>query len=195
MIPQNSQLDYEARLRTSSIYIDSEYMIPMLPSELTEDYFSLNQGKYRYARSYFFWIEPDGSISKEKFIKSIIQVNRNLTYSQANYILNAGSSTCDADDTLFALSAATNLLSKKMNIDNLYEEVKHTEQDITGSRISGVTAAERIVEIAMTAANHQIARYANRHHMPFIYRNHTVDEETTRHLQQLKDGIQASRYG
>ena len=45
MIPQNSQLDYEARLRTSSIYIDSEYMIPMLPSELTEDYFSLNQGK------------------------------------------------------------------------------------------------------------------------------------------------------
>ena len=193
MIPQNSQLDYEARLRTSSIYIDSEYMIPMLPSELTEDYFSLNQGKYRYARSYFFWIEPDGSISKEKFIKSIIRVNRNLTYSQANYILNAGSSTCDADDTLFALSAATNLLSKKMNIDNLYEEVKHTEQDITGSRISGVTAAERIVEIAMTAANHQIARYANRHHMPFIYRNHTVDEETKRHLQQLKDGIQASR--
>lgn len=193
MIPQNSQLDYEARLRTSSIYIDSEYMIPMLPSDVTEDYFSLNQGKYRYARSYFFWIEPDGSISKEKFMKSIIQVRRNLTYNQANYILNSGNSTCDADDTIFTLSAATNLLNKKMNIDHLYEEIKQREQDITGSRISGVTAAERIVEIAMTIANHRIARYANRHHMPFIYRNHTIDEETAKHLCQLKDGIQASR--
>lgn len=193
MIPPNSQLDYEARFRTSSIYVDSDYMIPMLPSNITDDYFSLNQGKHRYARSYFFWIEPDGSISKEKFMKTIISVDRNLTYNQANQILKSGKSNSEVDDTLFALAAATNLASKKINVDSLYEEVKHTEQDITGSRISGVTESEKIVEVAMTIANHQIAKYADHYHMPFIYRNHSVNEETKKYLQTLKDGIQASR--
>ena len=193
MIPSNSQLNYEARLRTSSIYIDDEYMIPMLPSEITNDYFSLNQGKYRYARSYFFWIEPDGSISKEKFMKTIISVNRNLTYNQVDRILKTGYSTSTVDDTIFALSAIKELINKKMKIDELYEKIKQLHKDISGNRIAELTESGKIVAMAMVVANQRIAHYAYRHKMPLIYRNHIIDEQTKEQLQLLKNNIQNCR--
>ena len=193
MIPSNSQLDYEARLRTSSIYIDDEYMIPMLPSEITNDYFSLNQGKYRYARSYFFWIEPDGSISKEKFMKTIISVNRNLTYNQVDRILKTGYSTSTVDDTIFALSAIKELINKKMKIDELYEKIKQLHKDICGNRIAELTESGKIVAMAMVVANQRIAHYAYHHKMPLIYRNHIIDEQTKEQLQLLKNNIQNCR--
>lgn len=193
-IPQNSLINEDARTRTSSVYFDNSYMIPMLPPAITENYLSLNHDKPRYATSYFFTISPEGEIISEKFMKTIINVNKNLTYNSANSIINSNIGDERLVETLNNLSLVSDRLKNGyFRFDDVYEKIKKTNQDVTGSRISGDTRAEKIVEYCMALVNNRVAKYASNKGFPFIYRNHVIDASSKTRLEEYKNNIKFSR--
>lgn len=60
-VDDNTILDEEARLRTTSVYLPHR-VIPMLPRLLCENLCSLNPGVERLAFSCFFEMKEDGEI-------------------------------------------------------------------------------------------------------------------------------------
>ncbi len=74
---------YKASLeRTTSLYF-ADGTVPMLPHDLSENIFSLVQGKDRPAVSFLVEISPEGAILSHKIVRSVVKVTRQLTYQGA----------------------------------------------------------------------------------------------------------------
>jgi exoribonuclease-2 len=85
-----SALDREALHRASSIYMPDR-KIPMLPPELAESHCSLMAGQRRPAISILAVVgkPPSAGIMDFEIVPSVIEVKRQLTYSEANELLDA----------------------------------------------------------------------------------------------------------
>lgn len=79
----DSPLFKEAIERATSIYLpDSK--ISMLPESLSQDAWSLMEGKYREALSFFAMLDKNGIIKHSRIIPSLIKVKKRLTYQEVD---------------------------------------------------------------------------------------------------------------
>ena len=83
VIKKDSPVDVAARDRASSLYLPRR-QIPMIPEDLSQDLLSLKEGCDRPAISLLARFDPDGSLLRYRFTCSLIQVQRQLTYSDVN---------------------------------------------------------------------------------------------------------------
>ncbi len=84
-IHKGDVIDQEALLRASSIYL-CDHKIPMIPPELSENICSLITGEHRTAISIMVKITPSGEIIGTEIFPSIVAVERQLTYTDANLL-------------------------------------------------------------------------------------------------------------
>lgn len=97
----------EAYRRGSTIYRPNGKHIPMLPTELSHNLLSLNEGKEREAVTISFDIKGDGSLVGEPQLKrSIINVNKNLTFEEADRVLAQEAGAEEDAEMKTALQAA-----------------------------------------------------------------------------------------
>ena len=82
-IATGSVLDQTAAERCSSLYLPCKY-IPMIPPELSENALSLKKGCDRPAISLIADFTREGTLLDYRFMSSIINVKRQLTYDQVN---------------------------------------------------------------------------------------------------------------
>jgi exoribonuclease-2 len=82
-VPPDSLLDKEAAQRGSSLYLPS-VQVPMLPPTLSQDALSLREGHDRLAVSLLARLDKGGHLMDFRFSPSLIRVQRQLTYDQAN---------------------------------------------------------------------------------------------------------------
>ena len=85
-VTENSDLDKEAILRGTSIYM-LDRVIPMLPRELSNGICSLNEGKDRLALSVIMEINKEGHVVSSDIQKTIINVTRRMNYSDVAILL------------------------------------------------------------------------------------------------------------
>ncbi|CAK57388.1 unnamed protein product (macronuclear) [Paramecium tetraurelia] len=85
----NSEVDKEAILRTTSVYLVHK-VIPMLPRILCEELCSLNRDVERLAFSVFFKITSEGEVLWDSFraAKSVIRSCAQLSYDIVNQIID-----------------------------------------------------------------------------------------------------------
>ncbi len=81
-IKQESPLFKTATERTTSIYFP-DGTIPMLPITLSEDVFSLVEGKDRPALSFLVELSSTGMVLSHKIVRSIVRIKRQLNYQDA----------------------------------------------------------------------------------------------------------------
>ena len=81
----NSNIDIDARKKNSSLYLTDDY-IPMLPKEILEEA-NLAQNKISETISAEIEFNNDGSIKNYEIIEAIIKPKYQLTYEDANEIL------------------------------------------------------------------------------------------------------------
>ena len=86
-VKEGSKLDKEAIIRGTSIYM-LDRVIPMLPRELSNGICSLNQKKDRLTLSVIMEIDNDGNVVSSQIKKSVINVNRRMSYNEISKILN-----------------------------------------------------------------------------------------------------------
>lgn len=182
LIDRNSIIFDEASKRTTSIYLENQ-TYSMFPIELSGDLLSLQEGKYRNATSYYFEVDKIGNLINYKFYKSIIKVNRNMSYTDFNKILLSRKNDGELTKTITNLSNISSLLRKYYNEDELYSTLKKKEQK------NGISSGEKVIESAMIFTNSMVARYFKQNNLPFIFRNHVIDQNMLNELDRIKQNI------
>ena len=168
-VTPGSTLDDEARTRGSSIYLP-EGKYPMLPAELSEGLLSLTPGEVKPALSFLATLEKDGQVSDYSLVGSLIRVNRQLSFAEADQHLDDDSDLVDLWDLAQALIArreaqgGMNLNIPKLNVYFLPDGalgVGLTQWD---------TPAKTIVGELMILANYLAADLLHKNGYPCPYR-------------------------
>jgi len=178
-ISKNSILYEEANRRTTSIYSPLERTSSMFPDNYAKDYMSLVEGKNRLATSYYLEITPYGEILLDRcvFKKTIVNVNRGMSYDEFNNLANSGSKDKRLDETIENLQEVCNALRKRIIMDENYRIANRETINTSGTNVIGSSSSESIVEYAMIATNSAVASYAAKKGIPFIYRGHETNKD------------------
>lgn len=197
-IELDSPIDKEALRRCESLYL-SDLIIPMLPTELSNDLLSLNNRSYKSVICFEFDLYNDGSIDKFKISKDKIMINKNFNYDQVNYILKYGDMDYNIYETLTNLNEAACILRKNNQQKTIYRMVE--EQLNKEKKIPNVkndyeqrTSSEIIVEEFMILVNVLTAELFNQKNYPFMYRVHPECSSKNEYqsLINLKNSIELS---
>lgn len=204
-VKENSQLDREAIIRGTSIYM-LDRVIPMLPKELSNGICSLNQGQDRFAITVLMEIDKQGKVVSSDIQKSIINVTRRMSYKEVQCILNEvhlKEDNTNNIEKIYSDKQKEKLLKEcSLYIDHfkLMEELANILKqrraiagslnlDIPESKIildeHGVAVdvkkydlyfANEIIEQFMLTANETVAEKFYWLEAPFIYRVHEVPD-------------------
>lgn len=181
-VREGSKLDKEAFERGTSVYL-IDTVLPMLPRELSNDICSLNAGQDRLAMSCIMQIKPDGKVAGYDICKSVINVDRRMTYTAVNRILaddpEEKEKYKDLVEDFRLMKELADILRANRTIrgalDFDFPETK-VKVDETGfpieikRRESG--PGERLIEDFMIQANETVAEHMYWQEIPILYRVH-----------------------
>ena len=91
-VKEGTPLDAEAYKRGTSVYL-VDRVIPMLPHRLSNGICALNAGCDRLAMSCLMDIDEKGIIVGHKICESVVRIDRRMTYTAVNAILEAKNGT------------------------------------------------------------------------------------------------------
>ncbi|MGN0164583.1 MAG: ribonuclease R [Lachnospiraceae bacterium] len=192
---ENSPLDKEAKDRGTSVYL-TDRVIPMLPHKLSNGICSLNQETDRLALSCFMDIDEEGRIISHKIEETVINVDKRMTYTAVNAIINRTddkymeeySDFIDFFDLMYELSKVLRARRiERGSIDFDLPECKIILND--KGKVVDIKPYERneatmLIEDFMLAANETVAEEFFWLEAPFVYRNH--EEPDTEKLESLR---------
>lgn len=196
-VKEGTALDREALRRGTSVYL-TDRVIPMLPKELSNGICSLNAGVDRLAFSCIMEIDEKGRVIGHEIVKSLIQVDKRMTYTDVNGILeDEDTALCreyEAFVPMFRLMAELSSLlrekrKKRGSIDFDFPESKILLDE--AGRPVEVKPYERnkatmLIEDFMLLANETVAEDYFWQEQPFLYRTHeNPDTEKIRELSLL----------
>lgn len=201
-VTEHSPLDKEALKRGTSVYL-VDRVIPMLPHKLSNGICSLNQGEDRLALSCIMDINQSGEIISHKIEETIINVDRRMSYTSVNKIIELE----DKEEKekykefipMFALMyEVADILRKRRfkrgSVDFDFPESKII-LDAKGKPLEikeyDRNNAHRIIEEFMLAANQTVAEEYFWQELPFVYRVH----ETPNSEKILQLGIFVNNFG
>ena len=178
-VKQGSALDEEAYRRSTSVYL-IDTVVPMLPPILSENLCSLVAGKNRLAFTVEMTGDYTGRIFSARFYKSIIQVDRRLTYEIAQKEIENG----DTENPLVKLMKLAKGL-KERRLANGRVELELKEVYIKTNETGDVERIEEksrldshiLIEELMLSANTKVAEFLRKRKAPALFRIHEPMEE------------------
>jgi ribonuclease R len=187
-VEKGGELDLEALSRGTSFYLGNR-VIPMLPEVLSNDLCSLRAGVDRYAFTVVMKIDGDGSIKDYGFHRSVINVDRRLTYTSASGIIDGGGSAVLRKTLVEMERLAAVLKKKRMGEGRIDLNMPDEKVIYNGNRVSAIKFADRlsshmIIEEFMLSANMVVSMALDRSGTPALYRIH--EEMSPESLASLK---------
>ena len=91
--------------------------------------------------------------------------------------------------TIKNLSNLSLYLRNYYNEDELYNRLNRSENNITKTNTIGFSNGEKVIESAMVFTNFVVAKHFKENNLPFIYRNHVIDERMIKELNDIKKNI------
>lgn len=197
-VKEGSALDAEARKRGTSVYL-IDRVIPMLPPQLSNGICSLQEGKNRLTITVEMLISHDGRLKDYLIYPSIIKVDRRLTYSYVQEVLDKKTAETDLEKVLFCMKELAEVLYEKSlqrgklefelpEIKVLLDEKGRVEKLIKRKRLF----SELIIEEFMIMANRTVAEHLSWASWPSIYRIH--DRPKKRKLIQLAKALKEAGF-
>ena len=212
-VKEKSPLDEEAYKRGTSVYL-VDRVIPMLPHRLSNGICSLNAGCDRLAMSCLMDIDEKGIIVGHKICESVVNIDRRMTYTAVNAILEAKNAQADEEKkSLLKEKAefAENCLKEYADFVPMFLLLDETARILRKKRMArGAVdfdfpeckiildakgrpveikpyernAATMLIEDCMLAANETVAEDYYWQQAPFLYRSH-----------EKPDGEKIKRFG
>ena len=169
LIDKDSPIDKQIIERATSIYFPGMH-VPMMPHKLASDLCSLNEGQVRLAKILQVEIDAQGGIGEFSLDLGFIQSRQRMSYSGVSKVLEQEVVEDDLDSELISqlqmLKSATDALHQtrcsQMLVQpsrNEYYLELNDQQKISSIKEKHITAAHRIVEESMVAANRCIAKF------------------------------------
>ena len=194
-VPWNSQVDFEARERATSVYL-VDRVLPMLPEALSNDVCSLRPHEERRAMSVEMLIDEKGFVRDTRITPSVIKSKARLTYGAVQVSIDAlqagdfqaavaalrpmaGAFAEDIAQSIGVLHEIAQALHANrvrrggMDFESEEAKVRLNDEGVPVSvAIRRKTDATALVEEAMIAANEAVARYLRDAGIPSIFRVH-----------------------
>lgn len=166
-----SSLDVCAMARGSSIYLP-DGRIPMLPPAMSEDLCSLRGGELRPAISVFLKITDYARVVDYEIVPSIICVRDQLTYNDANRLVDEDRDLANLD-RIARNFRAQRLLAGAVQITLPEVNVRVDEEsgEIILSRIDRESSSRLLVAEMMIMANALMADCLKKNGVPAIFRS------------------------
>lgn len=188
-IKRGSAIDLEGMRRFETFYL-SDMIIPMYPTELSNDLLSLNCYGYKGVICHECDLYFDGSVDNFKFYPTTKLISQNLTYDEANEILKVGG-TSKLNESLIDLYECAKILRKKSPDKSIHREVEdilNLEQHIFNNKnkYSERTDSEIISEEMMILIQCLVSDLYAAKGYPFIYRVHPEPESTTEYNRLMR---------
>ena len=185
-IKKNSALDKEAFSRGTSIYFPGG-VIPMLPSELSNDLCSLKPNTKRLTLTTLIDFDHEGKVIQSEFFTSVIKSSIRFTYNEVAHLLKKGAMEKKHEgiiDILKNMHRLSKILRKQRfesgSVDfhvpepEIHMNSKGTVEKITKAQFN---EAHELIEEFMLAANQTVARHLFSQKLPFIHRIHESPDE------------------
>ena len=176
----HSAIDQEALRRGTSAYFPDR-VIPMLPTALSNNICSLNEGVPRLTLSCFMTIDQSGKVVERSVAPSVICSSHRMTYRQVTAIAQGDDETIrqypDLVDFVKTAVELTNILKtareKKGGIALDVKEAKILFEDgVISVPDYERTISHEMIEQFMVLANESVATLMTQRKMPFVYRVH-----------------------
>jgi ribonuclease R len=181
-VKANSYLDKEARHRGNSVYLPN-YVIPMLPEELSNNLCSLKPDQDRACLTVEIILDNNGQKKSHSFFRSIINSKKRLTYDEVEDVIKSKFLNQDFETNILTVIKSLHNVYKileglrekrgALNLELPEKKILFDEegwpQDV--KKIYGVTSnkiIEELMILANVAAAEEIDKVANQS----IYRSH-----------------------
>lgn len=193
-VKPGTALDDEAFERGTSTYFPN-YVVPMLPEELSNELCSLNPNVDRLCFVCEMDIDFQGHISSHKFYEAVMRSQARVTYGEAQEVIDGRTPAklkSVADNIRSAAGLAKILMAKRFREGSLDLEIPETQVvvDPSGESTDIIKSerlfAHRLIEELMLAANISTARFLDESDIPAIYRVHEEPyEDSIQALQRF----------
>lgn len=164
----NSILDTFTKERFRTLYLPDK-ILNMFPDDVSQNLLSLEENVTKAVISLYLIINKQGVILSKEFKKETIQVEKNLTYCEAEKILNNESHTeKDIEKTLKLIDHVLYLIDSMYGIN---KGIKNKEEN----ELLGIEThrSMEMIQTSMILYNHLFAKeMENQKDIPFIYRVH-----------------------
>jgi len=183
-VTPGSNLDKEALSRGFTSYLPGQ-TVGMLPSALSEELCSLQEGEERLAHSVFLTIDlKTGQVRKSRRIHTLIRSRHRLNFDQVERVLDGEESTgVDAQlrETLKKVAALTRKMRQWRAENEQFLPFETTEYRVLCSgkplKLMGIQqvqagVASNLIEELMLAANSAVAQELHQRKIPGFYRIH-----------------------
>ncbi|WP_185864825.1 ribonuclease R family protein [Blattabacterium cuenoti] len=197
-LKENSIIDKEAYIRTSSIYLMGK-VIPMLPNILSDELCSLQPEIDKLSFSLILNINERGNILKSWIGKTIIRSNKKFTYNEVQKIIDKKKGKFYKEiNILYYLSRK--LIKKRLKNGSLYLDRIETKfqlnekNDPISIDLEKNKSAHSLIEEFMLLTNQKISEFISKksnnnnkyNQPPSIYRIHDKpDHEKILYLKQI----------
>lgn len=173
-LPLNSSIFREACERVSSLYLPCE-TIPLLPTSLSKEAFSLKAGEKRKVLSLYLFMDKEFKIEKEVFKQEYITVKQNLSYEEVDRYLTSHQNS-------ILLQMVHHIHNGRQIFESSgkrrYEwNVVCKNGELAMECIDFYSPARLLIEELMVLYNRTLAEYASAKGLPCIYRNIAQYEE------------------
>ncbi len=184
---QDSNIDLDARRKNSSLYLTDQY-IPMLPTEILQKA-NLAQNKISETLSASIEFNEDGSIHNYEIIEAIIKPKYQLTYEDANEILELEPKEEFELVEIKDLLAKSIIFRKKQGaiiFDSPNSKIKLYKDKIIITKLEK-TIAQIIVSEAMILMGYVTSLFLIRYNLPAAYRIQKINCNPFEILNKYKD--------
>jgi ribonuclease R len=178
-----SAVDRDAARRGCSLYVPG-IVDPMLPARLSSDLCSLRPGVHRRVVTAEMLVGTHGEVREARFYRAVIRSERRLTYPEVDaHVAGAPLGGPGMESTIAAARRAAECLRARRSARGALEigagEPVFTlgQAAVDGVQIEHQTAAHRLVEDCMVAANEAVAQYLVQRHAPAVFRYHDDPEQ------------------
>ncbi len=210
-VKPGTRLDEEAYERGTSTYFPN-YVVPMLPEELSNELCSLKPHVIRLCFCCEMFLDFDGDVKSYRFFEGVMESTARVTYGEAQEVIDAYAAGEEkkneaakrlahvADNILRSADLAKVLMRKRFEEGSLDLEIPETQVvvDSTGESTDVIRAsrlfAHRLIEELMLITNVCTARFLDNAKVPGIYRVHEEpDAENIKNLQRFLWNMGGSR--
>lgn len=199
-VKHNSLLDREAYSRGNSVYL-VDRCVPMLPEVLSNNICSLKSGSDKLCFSAIFKIDNKGKILERWFGKTIINVDRDYSYEEAQEVIENGvrEDHRATDQVILELNRIAKRLRKErasdefLQIDSPEVKFKLDENNKPIDIIFKLSKdSNKLIEEFMLLANREVAKYVKSKGLLCINRVHEVPDISK--LMALKEFVKQFDY-
>ncbi len=201
-IPEDSELDLEARKRGNSVYL-VDRVLPMFPKEISNGICSLNEKEDKLCFTCEMEIDGSGKVVQADMYKSVIRSIHRMTYTKVNEMIDGKEETLeeyrDIQDMVEMMLDLSKILRARKyargSIDFDLSEIKlvlDEEEKVEYVKLRERGEAEKIIEDFMVAANEAVAEKLFWMEIPSVYRVHEKPERER--LQKLNESLKNFHY-